>query len=130
VRLTARLRARLLCVCVCVHVLWIECLPPLFLCWLNASYVSLDDVGCRLDALLTIQADHELLDVFMGAQRQMRHLMDENRALQEETVRLVRRTEVLVGECDDERRNRRKFVSSPANHSVALPYCRNFWSAV
>ena len=72
---------------------------------------ALDAVSCRLDALLTIQADHELLDVFMGAQRQMRHLMDENRALQEETVRLVRRTEVLVGECDDERRNRRKFVS-------------------
>ena len=48
----------------------------------------------RLDELLTVQADHELLDVFMGAQRHMRHLMDENRALQEETVRLVRRTEV------------------------------------
>lgn len=48
----------------------------------------------RLDELLTIQVDHELLDVFMGAQRQMWRLMDENRALQEETVRLVRRTEV------------------------------------
>ncbi len=51
-------------------------------------------LGRRLDELLTVQADHELLDVFMGAQRHMRHLMEENRALQEETVRLVRRTEV------------------------------------
>ena len=62
-----------------------------------------------LDALLTVQVDHELLDVFLGAQRQMRHLMSENRALQDEAVRLVRRTEVLVGECDEERRNRRMF---------------------
>ena len=50
----------------------------------------------RLDELLTVQADHELLDVFMGAQRHMRHLMDENRALQQGTVRLVRKTEVSI----------------------------------
>ena len=50
----------------------------------------------RLDELLTVQADHELLDVFMGAQRHMRHLMGENRALQQETVRLVRKTEVCI----------------------------------
>ena len=62
-----------------------------------------------LDAILTVGCDHELLDVFMGAQRQMRHLLDENRALQEETVRLARRTEVLAGECDDEKRARRGY---------------------
>ena len=74
-----------------------------------------------LDALLTVQVDHELLDVFLGAQRQMRHLMSENRALQDEAVRLVRRTEVLVGECDEEalrgrdggrRRSRRRLVGN------------------